>query len=118
MKNSVNSVSGQLKETQLDHLSMKTIVSLPRLAAVICLLVCVFAFTKTVQAVADAPDRLTYQGYLVDGNGSALATNAPKNYDVVFRIYDSQSAGVLKWSEQQTLTVDKGYFSVLLGEGS
>ena len=35
-----------------------------------------------------------------------------------FGIYDDQSAGTLLWAEQQTVTVDKGYFSVLLGEGS
>ena len=63
----------------------------------------------------------TYQGYLVDGNGSALATNSPKNFDVVFRIWNDQSASLpanLLWSEDQTITVDKGYFSVLLGEGT
>ena len=69
-------------------------------------------------ADSNPPERLTYQGYLTDANGSALGTNAPKNYDVVFRIYDSQSGGSELWAEQQTVTVDKGYFSVLLGEGS
>ena len=69
-------------------------------------------------ADSNPPERLTYQGYLTDANGSALGTNAPKNYDVVFRIYDSQSGGSELWAEQQTVTVDTGYFSVLLGEGS
>ena len=70
-------------------------------------------------AQANPPERLTYQGYLVDANGTALATNAPKNYDVVFRIHDSSSGtGIALWTEQQTVTVDKGYFSVLLGEGA
>ncbi len=62
------------------------------------------------------PERMTYQGFLVDGNGAALGLGAPKNYDVIFRIIDSQNRP--KWTEQQTVTVDKGYFSVLLGEGS
>ncbi|HNQ87686.1 MAG TPA: tail fiber protein [Verrucomicrobiota bacterium] len=64
------------------------------------------------------PDRMTFQGFLTDGNGVALAPSAPKNFDVVFRIYDDQSAGTLLWAEQQTVTVDNGNFSVLLGEGS
>jgi microcystin-dependent protein len=67
------------------------------------------------------PERLTYQGYLVDGDGNQLGPTAPKNYDVIFRIWNDQAAGDsshLLWSEQQTITVDKGYFSVLLGEGS
>ena len=70
------------------------------------------------QANSNPPERLTYQGFLVDANGTALANTAPRNYDVIFRIYDRQSAGTLTWAEQQTVTVDKGYFSVLLGEGS
>ena len=35
----------------------------------------------------------------------------------MFRIYNVKSGGTPIWSEQQTITVDKGYFSVLLGEG-
>ncbi|MBC8244362.1 MAG: tail fiber domain-containing protein [Verrucomicrobia bacterium] len=72
----------------------------------------------TRAADANPPERVTYQGYLVDGNGSPLGNSAPTNYDVIFRIYDAKSGGTKLWSEQQTITVDKGYFSVLLGEGS
>lgn len=71
-----------------------------------------------VRAGVNPPEAMTYQGFLVDGNGIALATNAPKNFDVIFRIYTAQTGGTLQWSEQQTTTVDKGYFSVVLGEGS
>jgi hypothetical protein len=67
---------------------------------------------------ASLPDRMTYQGYLVDANGAPLGAETPRNYDILFRIYDSQSAGRLQWSEQQTVTVDKGFLNVLLGEGS
>ena len=45
----------------------------------------------------------------------------PKNYDVIFKIYNHETAGAagnLVWGEQQTVTVDKGYFSVLLGDSS
>jgi hypothetical protein len=80
-----------------------------------------FAFGSTdalAQATPNPPERLTYQGFLVDGNGVALGNAAPKNYDVIFRIYTDQSAGSMLWAEQQTVTVDKGYFSVLLGEGA
>ena len=67
------------------------------------------------------PDRVAYQGYLVDGNGDPLGNSVPANYDVVFRIYNVKQGGTtdnILWAEQQTVTVDKGYFSVLLGEGS
>jgi hypothetical protein len=69
-------------------------------------------------ADANPPERMTYQGYLVDGNGAPLGNSAPKNYDVVFRVYADKQVGTALWAEQQTITVDKGYFSVLLGEGS
>jgi microcystin-dependent protein len=72
-------------------------------------------------ADANPPDRMSYQGYLVDSSGTALGNTAPKNYDVIFRIWSDQllaTTGYRLWSEQQTITVDKGYFSVLLGEGS
>ncbi|SVE19193.1 uncharacterized protein METZ01_LOCUS472047, partial [marine metagenome] len=69
-------------------------------------------------ADANPPERMTYQGYLVDVNGDALGNLAPTNYDTVFRVYAAKQGGTALWAEQQTITVDKGYFSVLLGEGS
>jgi len=65
-----------------------------------------------------APDLLPYQGSLVNGDGTPLGSPSPKNYDVVFRIFDASSGGTLVWSEQQTVTVDAGRFSVQIGLGS
>ena len=67
------------------------------------------------------PARMTYQGFLVGSDGVALGNAAPKNYDVIFTLYNSETASAapnILWGEQQTVTVDKGYFSVLLGEGA
>jgi microcystin-dependent protein len=75
-----------------------------------------FWFAKSLPA-ANPPERLTYQGYLTDANGNPLAATSPKNYNVIFAIYSEELAGTLLWAEQQTVTVDKGYFSILLGEG-
>lgn len=69
-------------------------------------------------ANAQPPDLMTYQGFLVDANGNPLAPNNPANYPVIFRIYDSATGGNRLWSEQQIVTIDKGNFSVLLGEGT
>lgn len=63
------------------------------------------------------PDVLPYQGTLVNGDGEPLGTPTPRNYDVIFRIYDDPSGGGLLWAEQQTVTVDAGRFSVQLGAG-
>lgn len=70
-----------------------------------------------LHAASSPPDRMTYQGFLVDQNGAPLAPTTPANYPVVFRIYDASEGGNLVWSEQQVVTVDKGNFSVVLGEG-
>lgn len=73
------------------------------------------------QATPNPPARMTYQGFLVGSDGVALGNAAPKNYDVIFTLYNSETASAsanILWGEQQTVTVDKGYFSILLGEGA
>jgi len=72
-------------------------------------------------ADANPPEKMAYQGYMTDSNGDPLGATAPANYDAVFRIWTVKEGGTdddLLWAEQQTVTFDKGYFSVLLGEGS
>ena len=69
------------------------------------------------------PSMVSYQGYLTDGTGAPLGnTNTgPKNYALVFKIYNSQTGSAtnnLLYSEQQIVTVDKGYFSCVLGIGT
>jgi hypothetical protein len=70
------------------------------------------------QQTPNPPGQVSYQGFLTDANGIPLATNAPKNYVVTFTIYDAATGGNIKWQENQTVTVDRGYFSVLLGQGT
>ncbi len=70
------------------------------------------------QATPNPPGQVSYQGFLTDANGVPLALSAPKNYDVNFRIYNVPTGGTAVWGEVQTVTVDRGYFSVLLGQGA
>ncbi len=66
------------------------------------------------------PQLLTYQGFIEDDNGDPIATT-PTNYDVIFRIYENETATAGEeplWSEIQTVTFDNGVFSVMLGAGS
>lgn len=97
-------------------------VSVPSVVLVALTLIAVSEFSRALaQGTAFPPDRMTYQGFLVDGNGNALGTPDPKNYDVVFSIYNDESASAdanLLWREQQTVPVDQGYISVILGEGA
>ena len=67
------------------------------------------------------PGLLNYQGYLTDAGGFPLGNGNPTHYPVQFRIYnDPTASGVtnLIWGEQQFVTVDRGYFTVLLGVGT
>ncbi len=106
--------------------AMKNLIAPPapwRVALIALVLGAGITLSQTAQAQATAhpPERMTYQGFLVDGNGAVLGSTAPKNYDVIFRIWSSENGSSNPeriWSEQQTVTVDKGYFSVLLGEGT
>ena len=91
----------------------------PVLAVLLSALAGGFPATPAARA-ADArpPEFMTYQGFLVDANGQPLAPNNPANYPVIFRIYDQATGGAKLWAEQQIVTIDKGNFSVLLGEGT
>lgn len=97
-----------------------SILTTPWRIAATCLIAFAAAVPCTRAADGNPPDRLTYQGYLVDAAGTALGQAAPKNYDVIFRVYNHETASGAAyrlWTEMQTVTVDKGYFSVVLGEG-
>lgn len=100
---------------------MKTTATLRLLAS--GLLLCALCASAPLRAAdGNPPERMSYQGYLTDTSGNPLGnTNTgPKNYDVIFRIFNDQTlggAGNRVWTELQTVTVDRGYFSVVLGEG-
>ena len=71
------------------------------------------------------PGFISYQGRALDANGVALGTSggalAPVNRTVTFRVWDHPSnvlAANLIYSEQQTVTISGGEFSVLIGQGS
>lgn len=89
------------------------------MAAFLALLLGLFAgHSPALQAQNGFPPSLmSYQGFLVDANGAGLAPNNPQNFSVVFRIYGSSSGTDRLWTEAQTVTIDKGNFSVVLGEG-
>lgn len=88
------------------------------LLALLALLALGHAPAARAQANGNPPTKLTYQGFLTDQNGKPVGDTAPVNRSIVFRIYDVASNGSALWASSQTVTVDKGHFSVLLGEGS
>ena len=101
---------------------MKIKISLTALCARLLLLALAGA-ACSAHAGFNPPSLVSYQGYLTDGTGAPLGnTNTgPKNYVMVFKIFNAQTASAannLLYSEQQTVTVDKGYFSCVLGIGT
>ena len=91
----------------------------PLFLALLCTALLGLAPGRLAQAAdGKPPTQLTYQGFLTDANGVPLGNTAPLNKTIIFRIYDAATGGNLKWSAQQVVTLDKGHFSVLLGEGS
>ena len=63
------------------------------------------------------PNLMAYQAYVTDDSNNELASDGATNYDVIFRIYDATSGGNIVWAEKQIVTIFKGNFSVLLGNG-
>jgi hypothetical protein len=64
------------------------------------------------------PGQISYQGFVTDANGIPLATNNPINFNIQFRIWNASTGGSNMWGELQVVTVDRGYFTVMLGNGS
>ena len=79
-------------------------------------------FTAQTWAQSSAvPDQISYQGIVTDAGGTPIGNTTPENRTVVFRIWDhatNTAVGNLIYSEQQVVTISKGEFSVLVGDGT
>jgi len=71
-----------------------------------------------LRADAFPPLKMAYQGNLLDANGVPIGNAAPENHTIDFTIYDQSNAGNAVYHETQLVTIDKGSFSVLLGDGT
>lgn len=88
-------------------------------------LVLSFLFVAPSVLQADVPAFLNYQGKVYDSSGLPIGATgtasapvaSPVNRKVIFRIYDAVSGGTRLWTEEQTVTISMGEFSVLLGQG-
>lgn len=77
--------------------------------------VALFAQTTAV------PSLIAYQGKVTDANGTLIGSPTPVNRTVTFRIWNNPSSTAPAsriYSEQQTVTIANGEFSVLIGAGS
>jgi hypothetical protein len=67
------------------------------------------------------PGFISYQGKVTNASGTAVGAGTPVNRTVIFRIWSHASnstAADLVYSEQQTVTISEGEFSVLIGQGT
>ena len=77
-----------------------------------------FLFLSGASLIAAVPATINYQGVVADSAGNLLAPTTPINRKVIFRIFDASTGGTRLWTEEQTVTIFKGEFSVLLGAGT
>jgi len=63
-------------------------------------------------AFAQIPRLINYQGKLTDTDGNPVSDGT---HSIAFRIYDADNGGNLLWEETQSVLVQKGIFSCLLG---
>jgi len=98
---------------------MKPLCHRPFALAVLCAALTLLSLVPSVHAANEKPPaKMTFQGFLTDTAGTPLGNAAPETKVVQFKIYDASTGGTLLRTEEQTVTVDKGHFSVLLGEGT
>jgi len=69
-----------------------------------------FSFLNCSYAVV--PHLINYQGKLTDPTGKPVVDNT---YSVTFKIYDNSAGNNPLWTEIQSVPVQKGIFSVMLG---
>jgi hypothetical protein len=61
-----------------------------------------------------APTQVTQQGRLVDADGAGLTGS----HSISFSLFSDSAGTASVWSEDHTLELDDGYYSVILGAGS
>jgi hypothetical protein len=97
-------------------------ITLPRLPSLwAASLGVLLAFAHTSFAADARPTgKMAFQGFLTDAAGVARGAAAPVNITATFRLYNSPNGAIntALWAESQVVTVDKGHFSVILGEGT
>lgn len=66
----------------------------------------------------EPPGKIAHQGFLTEADGTPIGAAAAVLQTINFRLYTAPVGETAVWASQQYVTVDKGYFSVLLGEGT
>lgn len=84
----------------------------------LCSILALLALANSLSAqTTSVPNLVNYQGFVTDNDGNPIANTTPENKTVEFRIYEGANGGDALWGESQVVTIFKGNFSVLLGNG-
>ncbi len=74
--------------------------------------------TMTPASAQNVPPFMNYQGRVTASTGVGIGETTPEARRVIFRLFASSTPGGSPlWTEEQTVTLSKGDFSVLLGLG-
>lgn len=82
-----------------------------------CAILLALGLSAPLVSAQAVPGLISYQGQVVDSTGTGLGTGTPVNRKMIFRLFDASTGGTRLWSEEQTVTVANGVFSVVLGQG-
>ena len=89
--------------------------------AILFTTLCLLQGTHAQTITSAVPGYISYQGRALDSTGGLVGASAPVNRTVTFRVWDHASNVLLAnllYSEQQTVTISDGEFSVLIGQGT
>ncbi len=75
------------------------------------LLLIMLTFTSVI-ALADVPSEMMFQGYLTDIAGAPLNSSVA----MTVTLYDAETDGNALWSENTSVLVENGVFTIHLGE--
>lgn len=74
---------------------------------------CTIISLLAIQSARDqVPPILSYQGVLTDASGAIVPDG---NYNLTFRLYNTETGGAPIWSETHSVFINKGLFDVILG---
>lgn len=82
------------------------------------LLAAALALPVAAHAQSTVPQVMNFQGFAIDGTGTAIGAGASVQRDVLFKFFTGSTGGTRLWSETQTVAIVDGDFNVLLGNGT
>jgi len=86
----------------------KSFTKLSKVLGVLLLLLAIFSLPSVH---AEVPKLINFEGKLTEKDGSPISGSKT----ITFRIYNSATAAIPIWAETREVTIDNGFYSILLG---